>query len=184
MTLSAVPSPVWRAAFVRPPARLGHAPFTPNGIELQGAAVIFRAAPSKVQNWFRGSTAGWRMPIRWSMSEAVWGEGGSVVWSGGQSLGRTQGTTSAGGASRTIPSVLDSRSAVGSIYRRLADHAQWRTGPLWLCGLVAVLAASLAGDAGGIGRGNHATRPPPAEREYCRAKRGEAGRRGLSIAVR
>ena len=57
---------------------------------------------------------------------------------------RTQGTTSAGGASRTIPSVLDSRSAVGSIYRRLADHAERRTGPLWLCGLVAVLAASLA----------------------------------------
>jgi hypothetical protein len=53
VTLSAVPSPVWRAAFVRPPARLGHSPFTPDGIHLQGAAVIFRAAPSKVPDWLR-----------------------------------------------------------------------------------------------------------------------------------
>jgi hypothetical protein len=35
---------------VRPPARLGHSPFTLDGIDLQGAAVIFRAAPSKVQD--------------------------------------------------------------------------------------------------------------------------------------
>jgi hypothetical protein len=29
------------------------APFTPDGVELQGSAVIFRAAPSKVQDWLR-----------------------------------------------------------------------------------------------------------------------------------
>jgi hypothetical protein len=51
--LSAAPSRVWRAAFVRPPARLGHAPFSPAGIDLQGAAIIFRAAPSRVQEWLR-----------------------------------------------------------------------------------------------------------------------------------
>jgi hypothetical protein len=53
VALNAAPSRVWRAAFVRPPARLGHAPFSPAGIDLQGAAVIFRAAPSKVQEWLR-----------------------------------------------------------------------------------------------------------------------------------
>ena len=53
VALSAVPSRAWRAAFGRPPARLGHSPFTPDGIELQGSAVIFRAAPSKVQDWLR-----------------------------------------------------------------------------------------------------------------------------------
>jgi hypothetical protein len=51
--LSAVPSPGWRAVFVRTPARLGPSPFTPDGIDLQGSAAIFRDAPSKVQDWLR-----------------------------------------------------------------------------------------------------------------------------------
>ena len=51
VALSAIPSGVWRAAFVRPPASLGRAPFSPAGIDLQGAAVVFRAAPSKVREW-------------------------------------------------------------------------------------------------------------------------------------
>ena len=51
--LSAVPSRPWRAAFTKPPAALRRAPFTPDGVDLQGAAVIFRAAPSKVQDWLR-----------------------------------------------------------------------------------------------------------------------------------
>jgi hypothetical protein len=48
VALSTVPSAVRRAAFVRPPARLGQPPFTPDGIDLHGAAVIFRAVPSRV----------------------------------------------------------------------------------------------------------------------------------------
>jgi hypothetical protein len=51
--LSGVPSRYWRAAFTKPPAALRRPPFTPDGVELQGSAVIFRAALSKVQDWLR-----------------------------------------------------------------------------------------------------------------------------------
>src|SRR6185295_2999970 len=69
VTLSAVPSPVWRAAFIRPPARFGHAPFTPDGIDLQGASVIFQAAPRWCRTGCVGSTAGLPTPTRWWRSE-------------------------------------------------------------------------------------------------------------------
>jgi hypothetical protein len=51
--LTAAPSRVWRAAFLRPPARLTGVRSTPDvgRVQLQGATVHFRAAPKRVTPW-------------------------------------------------------------------------------------------------------------------------------------
>jgi hypothetical protein len=55
VTLSAVPSPEWRAAFLRPPTRLTSARYTPElgRLGLDGATVIFRTAPHRARHWLR-----------------------------------------------------------------------------------------------------------------------------------
>jgi hypothetical protein len=53
--LSARPSPVWRAAFLRPPARLTTVRFTPEvgRVELNRHRVTFRAIPARLHAWLR-----------------------------------------------------------------------------------------------------------------------------------
>ena len=53
ITLSAVPSRAWRAAFIRPPARLRTARYTPDAISLHGTTVIFRTTLSRLPSWLR-----------------------------------------------------------------------------------------------------------------------------------
>ena len=53
VTLSAVPSRPWRAAFVRPPARLTTVRFPPAAVSLHGATVTFRATPARLPSWLR-----------------------------------------------------------------------------------------------------------------------------------
>jgi hypothetical protein len=51
VTLSAAPSPAWRAAFLRPPATLTSARYTPElgRLGLHGATVHFRTAPHRLR---------------------------------------------------------------------------------------------------------------------------------------
>ena len=53
--LTVVPSPPWRAAFLRPPARLTSAQYTPElgRVGLNGATVHFRTAPHRARLWLR-----------------------------------------------------------------------------------------------------------------------------------
>jgi hypothetical protein len=53
--LSAAPSPAWRAAFLRPPATLTTARYTPEfgGLGLDGARVTFRTTPPRLHAWLR-----------------------------------------------------------------------------------------------------------------------------------
>ena len=55
MTLSAVPSPVWRAAFLRPPTRLISPRYRPElgRLGLHRATVHFRTAPDRARFWLR-----------------------------------------------------------------------------------------------------------------------------------
>jgi hypothetical protein len=55
ITLSAVPSPEWRAAFLRPPARLTTARNTPDlgRLGLDGPRVTFRTIPARLHAWLR-----------------------------------------------------------------------------------------------------------------------------------
>jgi hypothetical protein len=55
LKLTAEPSPVWRAAFLRPPPRLTGPKSTPDvgRINLQGAVVSFRTAPRRLEGWLR-----------------------------------------------------------------------------------------------------------------------------------
>lgn len=53
--LSAVPSPAWRTAFLRPPAALRTARYTPKlgGLGLEGPRVTFRTSPPHLHQWLR-----------------------------------------------------------------------------------------------------------------------------------
>jgi hypothetical protein len=53
--LTVVPSPPWRAAFLRPPARLTSAQYTPEfgRVGLTRATVHFRTAPHRMRFWLR-----------------------------------------------------------------------------------------------------------------------------------
>jgi hypothetical protein len=53
--LTATPSRVWRAAFLRPPARLTGARSTParGRIGLEGSTILFRTAPARLPVWLR-----------------------------------------------------------------------------------------------------------------------------------
>jgi hypothetical protein len=53
--LSARPPPAWRAAFLRPPARLTTARMTPElgRLELTGHRVTFRTIPARLHAWLR-----------------------------------------------------------------------------------------------------------------------------------
>jgi hypothetical protein len=53
--LSAAPSRVWRASFLRPPARLRTTKFTPElgRLGLDGARVTFRTSPPHLHQWLR-----------------------------------------------------------------------------------------------------------------------------------
>lgn len=53
--LSAAPSPAWCAAFLRPPARLTSARYTPElgRLGLAGARVTFRTTPPWLHAWLR-----------------------------------------------------------------------------------------------------------------------------------
>jgi hypothetical protein len=53
--LSIAPSAAWRAAFLRPPATLTTARFTPklSRLGLEGARVTFRTTPSQLHQWLR-----------------------------------------------------------------------------------------------------------------------------------
>jgi hypothetical protein len=53
--LSATPSPAWRAAFLRPPARLTTVRTTPEvgRLELNGHRVTFRTIPARLHAWLR-----------------------------------------------------------------------------------------------------------------------------------
>jgi hypothetical protein len=53
--LSAEPSPAWRAAFLRPPARLITATGTPDlgRVGLVGGSVHFRTTPARLHSWLR-----------------------------------------------------------------------------------------------------------------------------------
>jgi hypothetical protein len=53
--LSARPSPAWRAAFLRPPARLTTARMTPElgRLELTRHRVTFRTIPARLHAWLR-----------------------------------------------------------------------------------------------------------------------------------
>ena len=55
VALSAIPSRVWRAAFLRPPAGLTSARFTPDlgRLGLDGARVTFRTSPPHLHRWLR-----------------------------------------------------------------------------------------------------------------------------------
>ena len=53
--LTAIPSPEWRAAFVRPPGRLTSARYAPDvgRVTVQKAGIQFRTAPAEVADWLR-----------------------------------------------------------------------------------------------------------------------------------
>ena len=53
--LNVVPSPPWRAAFLRPPARLVSAQYTPElgRVGRSRATVHFRTAPHRARFWLR-----------------------------------------------------------------------------------------------------------------------------------
>jgi hypothetical protein len=55
ITLSGVPSPAWRAAFLQPPARLTTARTTPElgRLGVHGARVTFRTIPARLHAWLR-----------------------------------------------------------------------------------------------------------------------------------
>lgn len=55
VALSAAPSPAWRAAFLRPPAALTTAQYTPalGRLGLAGARVTFRTSPPRLHAWLR-----------------------------------------------------------------------------------------------------------------------------------
>jgi hypothetical protein len=55
VTLSAVPSAAWRAAFLRPLPKLTSARRTPElgGLRLDGARLTFRATPPQLHQWLR-----------------------------------------------------------------------------------------------------------------------------------
>jgi hypothetical protein len=55
VTLSAVPSPGWRAAFLRPPPRLTTAQNTPElgRLGMDGPRVTFRTIPARLHAWLR-----------------------------------------------------------------------------------------------------------------------------------
>jgi hypothetical protein len=55
VALSAVPSPAWRAAFLRPPPAPTTARYTPElgRLGLAGARVTFRTSPSYLHQWLR-----------------------------------------------------------------------------------------------------------------------------------
>jgi hypothetical protein len=55
VTLSAVPSPAWRAAFLRPPPRLTRPTATPvlARVGLDGGRVLFRTTPPRLHYWLR-----------------------------------------------------------------------------------------------------------------------------------
>ena len=55
VALSAVPSRVWRAAFLRPPPGLTTTRFTPElgRLGLDGARVTFRTSPPHLHQWLR-----------------------------------------------------------------------------------------------------------------------------------
>ena len=55
VTLTAAPSRAWRAAFIRPPARLARGQFTPElgRVGLDGATVLFRTTPRQLDAWLR-----------------------------------------------------------------------------------------------------------------------------------
>jgi hypothetical protein len=53
--LSAVPSPAWRAAFLRPSPALTTARYTPKlgRLGLEGVRVTFRTSPPQLHQWLR-----------------------------------------------------------------------------------------------------------------------------------
>jgi hypothetical protein len=53
--LTAIPSPEWRAAFVRPPGRLTGVRYAPDvgRVTVQKAGIHFRTAPAEVDGWLR-----------------------------------------------------------------------------------------------------------------------------------
>jgi hypothetical protein len=53
--LSAMPSPCWRAAFLRPPTALVSERYTPElgRVNLDGFTVLFRSSPRQRQFWLR-----------------------------------------------------------------------------------------------------------------------------------
>ena len=55
VALSAIPSRVWRAAFLRPPSALMSTRFTPElgRLGLDGARVTFRTSPPHLHQWLR-----------------------------------------------------------------------------------------------------------------------------------
>ena len=55
VTLSAAPSPEWRAAFLRPPSRMTRPTARPGlaRVELHGPEVWFRCTPSRLHFWLR-----------------------------------------------------------------------------------------------------------------------------------
>jgi hypothetical protein len=66
LELTAVPSPAWRAAFLRPPSHLTGPKSTPDvgRLYLQGATVCFRTAPRRLAGWLRRIDAGSPTPIQ------------------------------------------------------------------------------------------------------------------------
>lgn len=71
--LSALPSAVWREAFLHPPTVLTRRRYTPElgSLELAGARVSFRTTPEHLHMWLRRLIGGWRTPTRWSTSDRV-----------------------------------------------------------------------------------------------------------------
>jgi hypothetical protein len=55
VALNAIPSRVWRAAFLRPPSALTSTRFTPElgRLGLDGARVSFRTSPPHLHRWLR-----------------------------------------------------------------------------------------------------------------------------------
>jgi hypothetical protein len=55
VALTAIPSRVWRAAFLRPPSALTSTRFTPElgRLGLEGARVSFRTSPPHLHRWLR-----------------------------------------------------------------------------------------------------------------------------------
>jgi hypothetical protein len=53
--LTAIPSPEWRAALVRPPGRLTSVRYAPDvgRVTVQKAGIHFRTAPDEVDGWLR-----------------------------------------------------------------------------------------------------------------------------------
>jgi hypothetical protein len=55
LELTAVPSPAWRAAFLRPPSHLTGPKSTPDlgRLSVRDATVAFRTAPRRLEGWLR-----------------------------------------------------------------------------------------------------------------------------------